>query len=115
MACWTVTPPRRRASPITHWAGPVRRCALRHPKPRQNERSENNVALKHLNPTPSLPARTVIIGASGFVGGAIARLITEKGGQVIPLSRDDVDLLAPDAAARLSSFLKPGDAVVAAA
>jgi UDP-glucose 4-epimerase len=73
------------------------------------------MALKHLNSAPRLPARTVIIGAGGFVGGAIARLIADKRGQVIPLSRRDVDLLAPDAAARLASYLKPGDAIVAAA
>ena len=73
------------------------------------------MALKHLNSAPRLPARTVIIGAGGFVGGAIARLIADKRGQVIPLSRRDVDLLAPDAAARLASYLKPGDAIVVAA
>jgi nucleoside-diphosphate-sugar epimerase len=72
--------------------------------------------LTHLQPgTPRLPARTVIIGAGGFVGGAIARLITQRGGKVLAVSRKEVDLMAPDAAARLASLLEPGDAVVAAA
>ena len=72
--------------------------------------------LTHLQTgTPRLPARTVIIGAGGFVGGAIARLIAQRGGKVVALSRKDVDLMAPDAAERLTALLAPGDAVVAAA
>jgi len=72
--------------------------------------------LAHLESgTPRLPARTVVIGAGGFVGGAVARLIARKGGKVLALSRKEVDLTAPDAAQRLASMLEPGDAVVAAA
>ncbi len=64
---------------------------------------------------PRLPARTVVVGAGGFVGGAVAQLIARKGGKVLALSRKEVDLSAPDAAQRLASMLEPGDAVVAAA
>jgi len=72
--------------------------------------------LTHLQPaTPRLPARTVVIGAGGFVGGAIARLIAQSGGKVLALSRRQVDLMTPDAAERLAALLEPGDAVVAAA
>jgi UDP-glucose 4-epimerase len=72
--------------------------------------------LAHLEPgAPHLPARTVVIGAGGFVGGAVARLIARKGGKILALSRKEVDLSAPDAARRLASMLEPGDAVVAAA
>lgn len=71
--------------------------------------------LAHLeHGAPRLPARTVVIGAGGFVGGAVARLIARKGGEVLALSRKEVDLSAPDAARRLASRLEPGDAVVAA-
>ncbi len=73
------------------------------------------MSLKHLNVSPKLPNRTVVIGGAGFVGGAIARLIAAQGGAVVSLSRKDVDLSAVDAAQRLASVLKPGDAVVAAA
>jgi UDP-glucose 4-epimerase len=71
--------------------------------------------LTHLTDQPKLSARTVVIGAGGFVGGAIARLVAASGGQVLPLSRQELDLMAPDAAPRLAALLKPGDAVVAAA
>jgi len=64
---------------------------------------------------PRLPVRTVVIGAGGFVGGAIVRLIAQMGGKVLALSRKEVDLMTPDAAERLASLLEPGDAVVAAA
>ena len=71
--------------------------------------------LTHLSASPQLPARTVVIGAGGFVGGAIAKRVAELGGEVVALSRAQVDLLAPDAAQRLASLLRAGDAVVAAA
>jgi UDP-glucose 4-epimerase len=71
--------------------------------------------LTHLSASPQLPARTVVIGAGGFVGGAIAKRVAELGGDVVALSRAQVDLLAPDAAQRLASLLRAGDAVVAAA
>jgi UDP-glucose 4-epimerase len=71
--------------------------------------------LTHLENSPHLPSRTVIIGAAGFVGAAIARRLAREGGQVVALSRREVDLLAPDASQRFVSLLKPGDAVVAAA
>jgi UDP-glucose 4-epimerase len=72
--------------------------------------------LTHLqSASPRLPARSVVIGAGGFVGGAIARLIAERGGKVLALSRKEVDLMAPDAAERLATLLEPGDAVVTAA
>jgi nucleoside-diphosphate-sugar epimerase len=70
--------------------------------------------LTHLENSPKLPSRTVVIGAGGFVGGAIARLVAASGGQVLALARKELDLMASDAAQRLASLLKPGDAVVAA-
>jgi len=71
--------------------------------------------LTHLLASPVLPTRTVVIGAGGFVGGAIAKRVAELGGEVMALSRAQVDLLAPDAAPHLASLLRAGDAVVAAA
>jgi UDP-glucose 4-epimerase len=71
--------------------------------------------LTHLLDSPQWPTRTVVIGAGGFVGGAIARRVAELGGQVLSLSREQIDLLAPDGAQRLASLLRPEDAVVAAA
>jgi UDP-glucose 4-epimerase len=71
--------------------------------------------LEHLNSLRQLPVRTIVIGAGGFVGGAIAERIVQRGGEVVALSRCDLDLLGPDAAERLAALLRKGDAVVAAA
>lgn len=68
--------------------------------------------LTHLNPTPSDPARVVILGAAGFVGAAIAGLLQSKKIATLPLGRGDLDLLAADATARLRMLLQPSDALV---
>ncbi len=71
--------------------------------------------LTHQNPTGSLPRRVVVVGAGGFVGGAVAARARAGGMNVLGLGRADADLLTPDAADRLARLLRPGDAVVAAA
>lgn len=71
--------------------------------------------LEHLNSTPRKPARVVVIGAAGFVGGAVAKRLEQDGVAVVKISRREVDLLAPDAAGKLSRIIESGDAVVAAA
>ena len=71
--------------------------------------------LEHLNPRPKKPARVVVAGAAGFVGGAVAARLERDGMTVLRLTRREVDLLAPDADARLQAVLRTGDAFVAAA
>ena len=71
--------------------------------------------LVHLNTTPILPARTVIIGGGGFVGGAVVARLKAKEARVLSVARSDVDLLASNAAEELAGLLQPGDAVVVAA
>lgn len=56
-----------------------------------------------------------MIGAAGFVGGALMRRLKAAGAPALGLTRRDIDLLAPDAAARLAALLRPSDAVVAIA
>ena len=68
--------------------------------------------LEHKNAIPAKPVRVVIIGAGGFVGGAIARQLAEDGVSVLPLTRKELDLLTDDAAARLKGVLRSGDSVV---
>jgi UDP-glucose 4-epimerase len=68
--------------------------------------------LEHLNPTPTAPARVVIVGAGGFVGGTIANALTAAGVPVLALTRREVDLLTPEASARLRERLKPTDSMV---
>jgi UDP-glucose 4-epimerase len=71
--------------------------------------------LTHLNPTSKLPTRTVVIGAGGFVGGAIVARLQDQDANVLAVSRQDVELLASNAAETLKALLRPDDAVVAAA
>lgn len=69
--------------------------------------------LEHLNHQPVAPKRVVVIGAGGFVGGALVARLETAGVNVLAVGRKKVDLLAAQAAADLSSLLRPDDAVVA--
>jgi nucleoside-diphosphate-sugar epimerase len=68
--------------------------------------------LEHLNPKPRKPARVVIIGAGGFVGGAIDRKLRAERIDTLPLTRKELDLLSDGAAAKLTQQLQPMDSVV---
>lgn len=68
--------------------------------------------LEHVNPAPVRPERVVIIGAGGFVGGAIRRRLDADGTAVLALTRREVDLLADGAAQKLAAMLQPNDSVV---
>lgn len=71
--------------------------------------------LQHTYAQPRPPARVVVIGSGGFVGGAIVRRLADDGIAHLALSRAELDLLAPDAGAALAGLLRSGDAVVTAA
>lgn len=71
--------------------------------------------LTHLESAPRSPARVVVVGAAGFVGGSIVKHLAEDGIPHLPLSRADVDLMAEDAGARLAEQLRPDDSLVAVA
>src|SRR5690242_13588484 len=75
-------------------------------------RSREAHVLEHLNATPQKPQRVVIVGAGGFVGGAISNKLAEEKIETLALTRKEVDLLRPDAAAKLKDILKPTDSVV---
>src|SRR3954471_15023083 len=68
--------------------------------------------LEHLNSKASPPSRVVIIGAGGFVGGAIRRKLAEENIATAALTRKELDLLSSDAAPKLKSLLRPDDSVV---
>ena len=70
-------------------------------------------ALTHLANRPERPARVVVMGAGGFVGGAILRRLQKDDVPVLGLTHADVDLLRPDVADRLASLLRPKDVFVA--
>ena len=68
--------------------------------------------LEHAQGEPITPTRVVVIGAGGFVGGAIVRRLTRDGVPVHGLTRKEVDLLADGAADRLAAALAADDSVV---
>ena len=68
--------------------------------------------LEHAQGEPITPTRVVVIGAGGFVGGAIVRRLTRNGVPVHGLTRKEVDLLADGAADRLAAALAADDSVV---
>ena len=71
--------------------------------------------LQHQNPSTKLPTRVVVVGAAGFVGSALVKTLKARGASVLPLTRRDIDLLAPDAQDKLASMLRPDDTFVAVA
>jgi nucleoside-diphosphate-sugar epimerase len=68
--------------------------------------------LEHLNQRPASPDRVVVVGAGGFLGSTIVRQLRADRIPVEPLTRREVDLLAPDAAAKLEEKLRSADSVV---
>jgi UDP-glucose 4-epimerase len=68
--------------------------------------------LEHQTNAPQRPARVVIIGAGGFVGGAIAQQLQHEKVPALGLTRRDVDLLQEDAAKKLAGLVRSGDAIV---
>jgi UDP-glucose 4-epimerase len=68
--------------------------------------------LRHLNGKSAHPARVVVLGAGGFIGGVVAARFAASGTPVVGLARKQLDLLDADAAARLADLLRPEDALV---
>jgi nucleoside-diphosphate-sugar epimerase len=68
--------------------------------------------LEHLNASALRPARVVILGARGFVGGTAERLLRGRGVPVLALGRAELDLLSGDAPAGLARALRPDDSLL---
>jgi UDP-glucose 4-epimerase len=73
------------------------------------------MSLVHLNSQPAIPKRVVVVGAGGFVGGAVAASLRALSVPLLALGRGDVDLCAATGDAQLASLLRADDSVVAAA
>ncbi|MCW5744775.1 MAG: NAD-dependent epimerase/dehydratase family protein [Alphaproteobacteria bacterium] len=71
--------------------------------------------LTHTRSPGLLPPRTVVVGAAGFVGHAVANRIAARGGDVVGLARAQIDLGADTATDRLVGQLRPKDTVIISA
>lgn len=71
--------------------------------------------LEHLNAAAQTPKRVVVLGAGGFVGGALRRRLRKVSVPVLALARGEIDLARAGAAAALTGLLAPGDSLVMAA
>lgn len=69
--------------------------------------------LIHSLDSPTKPKRVVIMGAGGFVGGAVAKRLERDGVPTLRLGHGDVNLLSNEAAGQLASLLRAEDAFVA--
>tara|TARA_A100001037_G_C15084405_1_gene605917 strand:- start:350 stop:1234 length:885 start_codon:yes stop_codon:yes gene_type:complete len=58
------------------------------------------------------PQRVVVLGAGGFVGSEAVPAMERADISVRGLARADIDLMEPEAAARLSDILEPGNSLV---
>jgi len=68
--------------------------------------------LQHIHTTPQKPARAVVLGAGGFIGGAITRRLQQAGLTTSTLGRPAFDLLAANAVDQLATALHPTDTLV---
>jgi nucleoside-diphosphate-sugar epimerase len=68
--------------------------------------------IKNLHRSLRKPNRAVVLGAGGFIGGAIARRLRSEGIEIVALGRGSCDLLTADAATRLTEELRPDDVLV---
>jgi nucleoside-diphosphate-sugar epimerase len=68
--------------------------------------------LHHQTSSPQQPTRAVVIGAGGFVGGAIVQQLENDNVPVLGITRKEVDLLQDGAAKKLAGLLRADDAVV---
>ena len=66
----------------------------------------------HRQTPPAEPARVVVLGSRGFIGAALVRDLAAARIPTLALSSADLDLAAPDAAAKLTALLQPEDALV---
>ncbi len=68
--------------------------------------------LEHTEAAPVAPSRVVILGAAGFVGAALVARLDLAGVSTLALGRQELDLLAGDAADRLAGLLSSTDSLV---
>jgi UDP-glucose 4-epimerase len=70
--------------------------------------------LKHRNVIPAKPKRIVVLGAKGFIGGAICKQLKSDFIPMLCLSRNEVDFCDTNSSNYLLNVLQPEDVVVIA-
>jgi UDP-glucose 4-epimerase len=68
--------------------------------------------LKHLHPGARAPARVVVLGAGGFIAGAILRRLSSAKIPILALGRPGLDLLKSGSRDALARQLRADDAIV---
>ena len=68
--------------------------------------------ISHQNQSPVKPSRVMLIGARGFIGGAVQRRLEAEAISTLALGSADIDLLDASASIHLAEALRPNDAVV---
>jgi UDP-glucose 4-epimerase len=68
--------------------------------------------IRHLHSNPTPPSRTVVFGASGFLGKWITRHLHEIGAGVVGLSSGELDLCSAESVEALRRTLRETDAVL---
>lgn len=68
--------------------------------------------LIHHHPVPQDPARVIVLGGRGFIGGALLAAFERAGIPALAPSSIELDLTAEGAGGRLAVLLRPTDALV---
>ncbi|HUL90789.1 MAG TPA: NAD(P)-dependent oxidoreductase [Burkholderiales bacterium] len=68
--------------------------------------------ITHLSAAPQTPERVVLLGAHGFIGAALRRLLDNRQIPNLALTSADLDISEVSAAEKLAALLRPGDAAV---
>jgi len=68
--------------------------------------------VEHLESKPTLPARVVVLGATGFVGQDLIMRLQSRGIEVLPLSSREIDLAKPEATEKLKNLVRDRDSLV---
>lgn len=68
--------------------------------------------LKHNAKYPMIPRRVVVMGAGGFIGASLTRLLSKRDMPLLALTSSDLNLLNDDATNKLIDIIQPEDTLV---
>jgi len=68
--------------------------------------------LKHNTEYPMIPKRVVVMGAGGFIGASLVRLLSKRNIPLVALTSNMLNLLNDDATNRLIDIIQPEDTLI---